>query len=281
MRYFASQSYGNASEVVRHAVQVSKKLKATQPPNRNGRQVGKALTVLGQAVLETAPRYRKQAYGAKLISADVASQMGRRKDDYLTGQVKGSIRLLREAKLLPKPGVPKRFRLRTVPATKVEQHRDKIKNVLENGHRYLPKNWKRFLTYRQAYAIGKKGLKRGLELHDPERGYPFNAYLKNWISSKIQNKVNVMRNKAKNSDKKTKVETTPHGNGVEKAPTTFQLKRRIAALLRKTKKKHYIGVFALVEQGNNYGAIAREIGVKKQAVHSIYKRAAQLAGKHA
>ncbi|MDP3741915.1 MAG: hypothetical protein Q8R15_01225 [Candidatus Micrarchaeota archaeon] len=272
MKYFQRQQYENVNAILSHVNAISQRLKQREQIETSKKLPRPIiLSQLGQAVFRVAPRFRSAGYPSKAITNEVKRRYFPRLTN--SNNVGRHVKRLIDMKLLKTP--PKKLpRLRAATRGLVENHLHFVEEVLEKGHSYLPEDWKIFLTIREAQKLGRKGLKRGIETHDPKLGFHFGGYLKMRIAAKIEGEIAKRRNAAKNHKPQKKKEE----RRIAKPQFNLdKLRIKLNRLMKKTNRKHYIGVFALVEQGHTYEQIAEELGVRKQAVHATYKRAAQLA----
>ncbi|MDP3742138.1 MAG: sigma-70 family RNA polymerase sigma factor [Candidatus Micrarchaeota archaeon] len=71
----------------------------------------------------------------------------------------------------------------------IKKHRNFIRFVLNKGHPFLRRDWRRYLSYKDALRIGEEGLRKAIERFDPSKGYKISTYAEGWIAGEISSAV--------------------------------------------------------------------------------------------
>ncbi len=65
------------------------------------------------------------------------------------------------------PRVEKR---RDATPDEIRKNMGLVHSVIQRGHKWMPRNWRKHLSHQQAVEVGVEGLRRAIEHHDPTKG---------------------------------------------------------------------------------------------------------------
>ncbi len=206
----------------------------------------------------------------------------------LKERVGSALNVLKRKRLLPKTTSQDKPRLRPnlreASSQEIEMHTHLIHHVLR-GHKFIPRDWRDYLSSDQAFGYGLSGLQRAIELHDPTKKMQFKNYAKVWIANKIAHALLPLRRK-----KAVSISAAIPGTDdlkLEDRLSTSQfnptiLEPEIVHLLsrRKSLKTSDLLIWTLLRFGHTNEAVGKFFGVRKQAVNRIDKKVNAVLEKH-
>ncbi|MFH0713430.1 MAG: hypothetical protein V1722_03130 [Candidatus Micrarchaeota archaeon] len=279
---FANRNYENVTAVLTHVDEISRAIRTEPKLVKKTR----SLSPFNSRVLELAPRHFNGGYYSNFGIACAILGLKRKdikKEELQKVKVKVSAAIaILQAKGLIEPirwyRPQSAKKLRDATPAEIERHVGLIHAVLKKGHRFLSSNWRRHLSYQTAVEIGKEGLRKAIESHDPKTcAFSTHAFTK--ISAEIakaaaRKRREISLDKPIRDEKRTLHEVI---GTTTVDPTAFETSDLELLLSSKRAKPHYIGVYALKHiYGHDYAEIARHFGTKRQAVQSTNSKAEEI-----
>ncbi|MFH0713439.1 MAG: sigma factor-like helix-turn-helix DNA-binding protein [Candidatus Micrarchaeota archaeon] len=134
------------------------------------------LSTFQQQVLDLAPRFitPKGKYKILEIAKAIAGQTSNEIDWEIVNKahrkVQSAFNHLREQGLIKKGVKNIAIKQRVAREEDIEGNAGLIHATLNRGHRYLPKDWRAYISREEAAELGQIALVRAIEAHDPTKG---------------------------------------------------------------------------------------------------------------
>ncbi len=282
---FQRQGYRSAEDIIAHAEQISRWIK------RNKKQPKplqlRPLSPLDLEVKELAPLFLNGQYQRIKLVIEIMRRhrIKRTKKEVqrTSARIEDSLDRLKKRRLIPLTTSQTRPltapTLRQATRRQIDKHGALVHNVLDQGHLFVKRgSWQKYLSRRKAVVIGRKGLKRGIETHNPEKG-PLEPHLRAWIASRIGI---ALRKLKRQKQKETKPKQAPKPIVTKsKKVDKRKLAKRVERLLH---RPHYAMIYTLRALGHEFPQITHYIKekhdckVSQQAINQTYHRAVEILG---
>ncbi len=279
-QFFAQQRYASVEDVLKHIEGVSAEIEAKRRllpiPSRQKPLSPFVLSVKELALQHLAGHYQRTTIARRILERQGKTAPTMDEVKKMTKKVAHAILVLTQRGEIPRTMVqnkPMKWpKLCKATDDDIRKNKRLIGHVLQKGHRFLPRDWRRYLTWNEADEIGMRGLVNAIETYSPKMTFAFSTYATGQIASAIYQTVRKKRREpalVSFDEKLHGVETAREEN---RGPTGTKrdIRTVVQALLSRRLASHYIGVAALKLHGHTFQEIAAHIGVRKQAVHNTY-----------
>ncbi len=280
---FKGISYGSVEDLLTHADKISRKIQVREKAIKL-----RPLSVFERRVLRLAPRFLAGQYQRKKMALHLLKRGGVYTPSEvqlreMSRKVSMAMTLLRRRSLIRLTTKRDRptsvLKLREAMPEEVENHMGLVNAVLSRGHKFLASDWRRFLSFEQAREIGRIGLARGIETHDPAKG-ALSTHACNRIASEVAKEVKRLRRFASLEvsleAKPSQDSRSPEEKLGTPSPDPEVFQNKLQVLLRKKRRlaTHHVLVWTLNHVfGHSFTDIGKHFGVSRQAVHFLVKKA--------
>ncbi len=282
VKFFSGQQYSDAAAAFRHGLEISKEIRENKAPRKvspmpplsrfNLRVKGLAQKHLGGG------QYSNLGIASALLMRDGVQEPSREQVEKMRSRVESVLRTLKRRGEIPATTVQSKRPLpakRSVSSAQVKQYERLVKYLLVRGHRYLARDWRDYLSFRDAVQIGTSGISRGIELHDSSSGAREITHVANHIASAVTGEVR----KIKRASRRVVSLDSPDFDNRrlmhEKIgrPAFVPCESDLHLLFNST-KPHYFMPWLLCDAfGHDKSEVAKVLGVSYQAVQQAVAKA--------